>query len=268
MRKQKKRMDQLKPINVVATAAIVATTLFTPIVDVLPGKYNIVHAAETQNPAKHSVINASNKWEGLYSTHFGISTRDYGNYLNYRGHNGELGIGAVLLRGHAQTEVEAKVRTDADQVHQFDQFGYNFSDRQWYFASQPFTPLTDAIPDPGEWAVWKLIYDKIAQKKTLYLNGKKIGEGDTPEGIFDHFFKARNVDVNNQPVSIDVEYVNVSYTAISNEKPVDPLSGMSATDKEDGDLIGKLKVTENTVDSKKPGSYKVKYEVTDKDGNT
>ncbi|MGG0257164.1 immunoglobulin-like domain-containing protein, partial [Bacillus toyonensis] len=39
-------------------------------------------------------------------------------------------------------------------------------------------------------------------------------------------------------------------------------------DQEDGNLTGNLKVIENTVDSKKPGSYKVTYAVIDKDGNT
>ncbi|EOO58928.1 hypothetical protein IKE_06217, partial [Bacillus cereus VD196] len=242
-------------------------TLFTPIVDVLPGKYNIVHAEETQNPAKYSVINASNKWEGLSSATYGTAIRDYGNYVNYKSQYPNLSFRAEPLRGYAQTAVEVKVRTDADQVHQLDLCGYHLGNRQWQFASQPFTPLTDEVPEPGEWAVWKVTYDKIAQKKTFYLNGKKIVERDingSAPGISDSFFGSFNMD-NNTRVSTDIEYVNISYTAISNEKPVitgeektslkqgstfDPLSGMSATDKEDGDLTEKLKITENTVDSK------------------
>lgn len=45
-------------------------------------------------------------------------------------------------------------------------------------------------------------------------------------------------------------------------------TGMHATDVEDGDITSKLKVTTTTVDTSKPGIYKVKYEVTDKDGHT
>lgn len=41
---KKKVIDHLKPVKIVTTAAIVATTLFTPIVDVLPGQANKVYA--------------------------------------------------------------------------------------------------------------------------------------------------------------------------------------------------------------------------------
>ncbi|WP_000563236.1 immunoglobulin-like domain-containing protein, partial [Bacillus cereus] len=57
-------------------------------------------------------------------------------------------------------------------------------------------------------------------------------------------------------------------TTIKEGMSFDPLSGMSATDREDGNLTESLKIIENTVDSKKPGTYKVKYEVMDNDGNT
>ncbi|MBK2003844.1 DUF5011 domain-containing protein [Listeria ivanovii subsp. londoniensis] len=47
----------------------------------------------------------------------------------------------------------------------------------------------------------------------------------------------------------------------------DPMSTITATDKEDGDLTDKVKITNNTVDIHTPGSYEVSYEVTDSDGN-
>ena len=44
--------------------------------------------------------------------------------------------------------------------------------------------------------------------------------------------------------------------------------GVTATDKEDGDLTSKMIVTENNVDTSRPGTYMVKYSVTDSDGAT
>ena len=68
----------------------------------------------------------------------------------------------------------------------------------------------------------------------------------------------------------------------SNEKPVitatnkvlkvgdifNVKTGVSASDKEDGDLTSKIVVKENTVNTNKVGTYKVVYEVTDSDKNT
>ena len=47
----------------------------------------------------------------------------------------------------------------------------------------------------------------------------------------------------------------------------DAMSGVSASDKEDGDITSNIKIIENTVDTTKAGKYKVVYEVEDKDGN-
>lgn len=46
----------------------------------------------------------------------------------------------------------------------------------------------------------------------------------------------------------------------------DPLKGVSAYDSEDGDLTKNIKVTKNTVNKDKPGTYEVTYEVVDKKG--
>ncbi len=46
----------------------------------------------------------------------------------------------------------------------------------------------------------------------------------------------------------------------------DPLAGVTATDKEDGDLTGQIKVT-GKVDPAKEGNYPLTYSVTDSDGN-
>ncbi|MBC1210925.1 DUF5011 domain-containing protein [Listeria booriae] len=48
----------------------------------------------------------------------------------------------------------------------------------------------------------------------------------------------------------------------------DPMSGVSATDPEDGNLSSNIKITANDVDTTKEGTYHVTYSVTDSDGNT
>ncbi|MBC1908134.1 DUF5011 domain-containing protein, partial [Listeria booriae] len=58
-----------------------------------------------------------------------------------------------------------------------------------------------------------------------------------------------------------------SETVLNPNAMFDPMSTMKATDKEDGDITQNIQVTNNTVDTSKPGSYLVTYEVTDSDGN-
>ncbi|MBC2175365.1 DUF5011 domain-containing protein [Listeria booriae] len=74
----------------------------------------------------------------------------------------------------------------------------------------------------------------------------------------------------------------VNVTVTSNELPVitatdhtikkgsnfDPMSEVSATDKEDGDLTNAIKITANNVDTNKEGIYQITYSVTDSDDNT
>ncbi|WP_338631801.1 immunoglobulin-like domain-containing protein [Clostridium baratii] len=71
--------------------------------------------------------------------------------------------------------------------------------------------------------------------------------------------------------------VSMKVTNSINEKPVihaenktikvgskfNLMDGVSATDKEDGNITNKIKVVESTVNLSKPGTYKVVYEVTD-----
>lgn len=73
----------------------------------------------------------------------------------------------------------------------------------------------------------------------------------------------------------------IKVTVIENEAPTieasdktvainssfDPLNGVSAKDKEDGDLTNKIVVKENHVDVTTPGTYEVLYEVTDSASN-
>ncbi|MBC2057974.1 DUF5011 domain-containing protein [Listeria booriae] len=46
----------------------------------------------------------------------------------------------------------------------------------------------------------------------------------------------------------------------------DPMKGVTATDTEDGDVTSRVVVTENTVDTERPGTYRVTYMVQDSHG--
>lgn len=99
------------------------------------------------------------------------------------------------------------------------------------------------------------------------LNTDKVGVYSVVYTVKD---KAGNVT--NKSATIDVysnkPVIEGSDLTLAVNEEFKPLTGMRATDVEDGDITSKLKVTATTVDTKKPGTYKVKYEVTDKDGQT
>ncbi|MFC7407031.1 immunoglobulin-like domain-containing protein [Georgenia alba] len=59
----------------------------------------------------------------------------------------------------------------------------------------------------------------------------------------------------------------VGDTAVEEGAPFDPMTGVSATDEEDGDLTDDI-VVEGTVDTFTPGDYTLTYTVTDSDGTT
>ncbi|EUJ43116.1 immunoglobulin-like domain-containing protein, partial [Listeria riparia] len=72
----------------------------------------------------------------------------------------------------------------------------------------------------------------------------------------------RTVKVTEAPV-----IAGETMTKLNPKSVFDPMSTMQATDKEDGNITKQIKVVRNNVDISKPGTYKVMYEVTDKDGN-
>ena len=67
------------------------------------------------------------------------------------------------------------------------------------------------------------------------------------------------VKENHKPV------INVTTKSIILNSTFDPMNGVSANDVEDGDITKNVKVTKNTVDTSKIGTYKVIYEVEDSD---
>lgn len=85
---------------------------------------------------------------------------------------------------------------------------------------------------------------------------------------------------NYQTVDVDITIDIVPATIPVNQPPVinakdqtltvgdkfDPMKGVTATDKEDGDLTDKIVIAKNTVDTSKAGKYTIDYEVTDNGG--
>ncbi|MBC1458635.1 DUF5011 domain-containing protein [Listeria newyorkensis] len=96
----------------------------------------------------------------------------------------------------------------------------------------------------------------------------------TKAGVYSVEYSVTDSDGNKTTKTIKV-------TVNTNDKPVitandqtikvgdtfNPLTGVTATDKEDGNLTSDIKVVTNTVDTTKAGVYSVEYSVTDSDGN-
>lgn len=72
----------------------------------------------------------------------------------------------------------------------------------------------------------------------------------------------KELSINNLPV------INASNKTIKVGDKFNPMTGVTATDKEDGNITKHIKVIENTVNTNKAGTYKVVYKVTDSNGAT
>ena len=84
--------------------------------------------------------------------------------------------------------------------------------------------------------------------------------------------KEENEEEKEPPVDVEPEtnedpVINAKDLELKVGDKFDALSGVTASDKEDGDLTSSIKVVENTVNTKKAGKYKVTYKVTDSDNN-
>lgn len=138
-----------------------------------------------------------------------------------------------------------------------------------------------------------LTSDKLDDIKELLLNeysNKDFTEEEVRE-VIEEFINPNNGDSdnsgeddNNNGGDVDdsgEDDNNNSNDQVTNEKPVifakdlelkvgdkfEPLSGVTASDKEDGDLTNRINIIENTVNTSKSGNYKVTYKVVDSDDN-
>lgn len=127
----------------------------------------------------------------------------------------------------------------------------------------------------------------IREKQTINLLSG-VTAIDTEDGNLTSKIKVTGTVNNNTPGTYKVTYTvtdsgnltttkTVTVTVIKDENPVikatnktininstfNPLSGVEATDKEDGNLTNKIQVVKNTVNTKTAGTYEVIYQVTD-----
>lgn len=121
----------------------------------------------------------------------------------------------------------------------------------------------------------KLIKDKSANI-VIPMTGATIADAalpDTSATFNDENFNddIYTVDATDEAVAVTSNEVPVitgdTETTVAPNSSFDPMSSMKATDKEDGDITNELVVVDNPVDVSKSGTYEVKYEVTDADGN-
>jgi|GEM_PF-6594403 len=147
--------------------------------------------------------------------------------------------------------------------------------------------LTDQIElisgqvDPMTPGLYELIYGVNDVKGNKYLY-TRIVEVITGEVIEEPTNEVIEQPTNEEIVSKDPIHGEVSEGPISDAAPTikllgdkfvvkgdtfDPLEGVTAHDKEDGDLTQAVKVVSNNVDMTTPGEYEVVYEVEDSLGN-
>ncbi|MGL5693385.1 MAG: immunoglobulin-like domain-containing protein [Peptostreptococcaceae bacterium] len=79
--------------------------------------------------------------------------------------------------------------------------------------------------------------------------------------------KERTITVNEKLSTINnIPTISAKDITINVGDKLDALKNVSANDKEDGNISSKIKITENTVNTKKPGTYKITYKITDSKG--
>ncbi|WP_232299090.1 Ig-like domain-containing protein, partial [Bacillus cereus] len=280
-----------------------ATTLFTPIVDVLPGKYNIVHAEGTQNPTpiKEFSINSSNNWSGLSAANDTISEQRQSNFMRFKRtdqHNAAIGFKGPDVQGLTSIEMKVRFSTQRPQSMSFSGMFYNFDWQCWSFGGNTPEPGFNHSVKPntqGQWQIFKVIVDQAHNKTSYYLNDVKVGEKDSRtaplRGIGAAGSEYQNVVNQGFPLNtiLDVEYVKYTQVGEKDTTAPDAPKVNKVTDQDtkvtgtgekgatvkvvvDGKEIGTGKVDDQgnyTVDiPKQPGGKEIVVTLTDAAGNT
>lgn len=143
--------------------------------------------------------------------------------------------------------------------------------------------IAKAIPNPEEITGLVLGQGQPLSKIELPEQFKWVDETMTADELGTHTFNAVYTPkdtANYQTIEVEIEVEVVPTPVALNHVPIisasdktitvgakfEPLKGVTAKDNEDGDLTSKIKVIKNTVDTKKAGTYKVTYQVTDSQG--
>ena len=102
--------------------------------------------------------------------------------------------------------------------------------------------------------------NKPGTYELTYKVNDKDGNNDTVKRTI--IVNPKELHINNLPV------INASNKTIKVGDKFNPMTGVTATDKEDGNITKHIKVIENTVNTNKADTYKVVYKVTDSNGAT
>ena len=102
--------------------------------------------------------------------------------------------------------------------------------------------------------------NKPGTYELTYKVNDKDGNTDTVKRTI--IVNPKELHINNLPV------INASNKTIKVGDKFNPMTGVTATDKEDGNITKHIKVIENTVNTNKAGTYRVVYKVTDSNGAT
>jgi hypothetical protein len=101
--------------------------------------------------------------------------------------------------------------------------------------------------------------NKPGTYELTYKVTDKEGNNDTVKRTI--IVNPKELHINNLPV------INASNKTIKVGDKFNPMAGVTATDKEDGNITKHIKVT-GSVDTNKPRTYELTYNVTDKNGNS
>ncbi|EUJ31398.1 immunoglobulin-like domain-containing protein, partial [Listeria cornellensis] len=87
-------------------------------------------------------------------------------------------------------------------------------------------------------------------------------------GFTDHQYDANTANASVAVIANSVPTITATDKTLKKGDSFNALTGVTATDTEDGDLTSAIKVTANDVDTTKVGTYHVTYSVTDSDMDT
>ncbi len=105
------------------------------------------------------------------------------------------------------------------------------------------------------------ITEKITLSGKYDLN--KVGEYKITYSVADKNNQLTTKDVTLTVTENEAPIINAIDREITLNKDINLLEGVTATDKEDGDITDKIKLLSSNLDIKAVGNYKVKYSVTD-----
>lgn len=167
-------------------------------------------------------------------------------------------------------------------------YGYTLAKYSNYISIELSTPIVDKNP-PVITAVDKTIYEGQSFDPKAGVTASDSEDGDltskievtkntvdtTKAGTYEVTYKVVDSDKQETTKTIKVTVktnnapvINASDKNLKVNDTFNALDGVTANDTEDGNITKNIKVTENTVNMTKAGTYKVVYSVTDQHGKT